>query len=869
MVLDKRNIKGGGDSIQVGLKDGRILPLSTYAGRARGRLNPYDVIYVKRGRAFRPRSGGTRVEMRVRPNVQGTAIVLENKTGRVLAMVGSFSYPLSQLDRVTQARRQPGSSFKPMTYLAALNGGLQPNTLVEDAPITYPPIGGVTRYTRPEDYWSPHNYDSGSSGTLTIRRALEMSKNLVTARLLDGGIKDDPAASLDEICRLAIEAGVYPKCERYYPFVLGAQPVRPIDLAGFYAAIANEGKRPTPHVIEQIAQDGREIYHADEGLRRLGTVDPAAIFQLRTFLQGVVARGTAARMSPLSQYIGAKTGTSDDFNDAWFAGFSNDITVVVWVGYDNAKGKRTLGNGQAGGRVALPIFEHIMKAAWAQGMPQTPLPRPSPEAARHLVALPIDINSGQRLDGQRRRRLRLRTTRALRRARRRPAHGQRARRLHGILPDRRSRPDRRHPGPAVRPRLAVQQRRRRRRLPAVPVVVRPTAVQRLRRLPGRQSILWRRQRRPSGRVRLPAGRRRRTGYDRHMVRSTGKASDRQVLSRQETTLWGGRMSRLKLSVATTDYDHFRDFRLGTVQAEGIDPIWSLLGHHEVFARFTFDREWDAAELSFAKFTAQVTRKDSDIIGLPVVCSRLFRFSSFYVNKKSKIKTAKDLKGKTIGSPEWAHTAAVYMRGWLNDEHGIGLKDINWVQAGANEAGRIEKVELSLPKGVKLTRIKDKSLSEMIASGEIDCALIARPPDCFRHGHPDVVRLFPDYWAMEEKYYKAHKVWPIMHIIALQKRVLDENPWVARNLYNAFNTSKNRSIERMMDPAVSRYPVAWLPTYMRKQAELFGPDTFPYGIEENRATWEQMLRYTYEQGIAHRHAKPEEIFPKGIMTSVRV
>ena len=214
------------------------------------------------------------------------------------------------------------------------------------------------------------------------------------------------------------------------------------------------------------------------------------------------------------------------------------------------------------------------------------------------------------------------------------------------------------------------------------------------------------------------------------------------------------MSRLKLSVATTDYDHFRDFRLGTVQAEGIDPIWSLLGHHEVFARFTFDREWDAAELSFAKFTAQVTRKDSDIIGLPVVCSRLFRFSSFYVNKKSKIKTAKDLKGKTIGSPEWAHTAAVYMRGWLNDEHGIGLKDINWVQAGANEAGRIEKVELSLPKGVKLTRIKEKSLSQMIATGELDCALIARPPDCFRQGHPDVVRLFPDYWAMEEKVFQG-------------------------------------------------------------------------------------------------------------------
>jgi membrane carboxypeptidase/penicillin-binding protein len=406
VVVEKRTYQGA-DSIRVGLKDGRVLPLSTFGGRTRARLNQNDVVYVKvfestirEGPNRQQMQSGTRVELRVRPTVQGTTLVLENKTGRVLAMVGGFSYPVSQLNRVTQARRQPGSSFKPMTYLAALNSGLQPNTLVEDAPVTYPPIGGVNRYTRDTDYWSPHNYDGGSSGTLTIRRALEMSKNLATARLLDGGISGDPASSLDQICLLAIEAGVYPKCERYYPFVLGAQPVRPIDLAGFYAAVANEGKRPTPHVVEQITQDGREVYKADEGLRRLASVDPAAMFQLRTFLQGVVARGTAARLSSLSSYLGGKTGTSDDFNDAWFAGFSNDVTIVVWMGYDNARGKRTLGNGQAGGKVALPIFEAIMKTVWAQLYPQTPLPRPSPEAARHLIALPIEVQSGQRLDGR-------------------------------------------------------------------------------------------------------------------------------------------------------------------------------------------------------------------------------------------------------------------------------------------------------------------------------------------------------------------------------------------------------------------------------------------------------------------------------------
>src|SRR6201981_359597 len=175
------------------------------------------------------------------------------------------------------------------------------------------------------------------------------------------------------------------------------------------------------------------------------------------------------------------------------------------------------------------------------------------------------------------------------------------------------------------------------------------------------------------------------------------------------------MSRVKLTIATTDYDHFRDFRLGILSAEGIDHTCLTLGHHEVFARFTFNREWEVSERSFAKFCAQVTRKTPAIIGLPVVCSRLFRFSSFYVNKKSKIKTAADLKGKTIGSPEWAHTAAVYMRRWLNDDHVGGRKAVHWYHAGANEAGRIEKVKLNLPAGVKLTRVAERSLSDMLAA----------------------------------------------------------------------------------------------------------------------------------------------------------
>ena len=324
------------------------------------------------------------------------------------------------------------------------------------------------------------------------------------------------------------------------------------------------------------------------------------------------------------------------------------------------------------------------------------------------------------------------------------------------------------------------------------------------------------------------------------------------------------MKELHLSVATEDYDHFRDFREGAVQAEGIEVTWLMPELHEIFARFTANREWDVSELSFAKFSTQVTRKNADILALPVVCSRHFRFSAFYVNKKSKIKSPRDLKGKKVGSPEWAHTAAVYMRGWLNDEHGVGLKDIDWHQAGTNEPGRTEKVEISLPKGVKLTRHDDKTLSDMVAKGEIDCALVARPPDCFMKGHPDVERLFPDYLDMEEKYYLRTKVWPIMHVIAIKTSILDRHPWVAGSLYNAFNRSKNRALRRFYEPGVSRYPIPWATTYARKMRDMFGGDPFPFGIEENRPTFEQFLRYTYEQGIAHRHAKVEDIFPKGMM-----
>jgi penicillin-binding protein 1A len=309
-------------------------------------------------------------------------------------MAGGFSYPLSQLNRPTQSVRQPGSAIKPLSYLAALGKGLQPNTLITDEEITLPPIGGGR--AREQDYWTPKNYDGSSGDTLTLRRALENSRNLATVRLLDGGIENTPEASLNRLCDLALEAQIYRECVRYYPFVLGAQPVRPVDLAAFYAAIANEGMRPVPYVVESIEHDGEGVYRHQRTTVAIASVDRAAFYQLKTMMQGVVARGTARSIANLAPYVAGKTGTSDNENDAWFVGFTNDVTVAVWLGYDNADGKRrTLGGGSTGGGVAVPIFEPVMQAVWAHVAPKTALAPPSPEAKRQLACKSIDLDSGE------------------------------------------------------------------------------------------------------------------------------------------------------------------------------------------------------------------------------------------------------------------------------------------------------------------------------------------------------------------------------------------------------------------------------------------------------------------------------------------
>lgn len=329
------------------------------------------------------------------------------------------------------------------------------------------------------------------------------------------------------------------------------------------------------------------------------------------------------------------------------------------------------------------------------------------------------------------------------------------------------------------------------------------------------------------------------------------------------------MTGVPITIAMSDYDHMRDFRDGLVRAEGIDPTFLTMEIHEVFSRFTYHREWEVSELSFAKFIAQAARENADITALPVWTSRQFRFSSFYYNVHSGIREAGDLAGKRVALPEWAQTAAVYTRGWLQHNAGVDLTSIDWIQAGTEDPGREEKVELYLPKGLRLTPVTDKSISEMLASGEVDAALVAREPKVFSRGHPDVKRLFPDYRAKEEAYFEETGIFPIMHVVAIRRDLLAERPWIARNLYLAFNESKKRAVDRFLEFSVSRYCLPWAVDHAQQMKQRFGGDFFPYGLEANRKTLAAFCSFAHEQGLTRREMAPEDLFPEGLELEVRI
>jgi 4,5-dihydroxyphthalate decarboxylase len=316
-----------------------------------------------------------------------------------------------------------------------------------------------------------------------------------------------------------------------------------------------------------------------------------------------------------------------------------------------------------------------------------------------------------------------------------------------------------------------------------------------------------------------------------------------------------------LTLAVCDYDHVRDFTNGQVRAEGI-VITPLVfpSIEEITFRFLKNLEWDVSELSFGKYTSLTSQGNAPMVAIPVFPSRVHRHSAIYVRSDRGIKTAKDLNGKTIGIPEWAQTAGIYVRGFLAEDYGVDLSSIQWLQAGVNEPGRAEKVELKLPGGIRYKARSDTSITSMLESGEIDAAISARAPDAFRKGDGKVVRLFPDYRAEEEKFFRKTGVFAIMHLITIRRDTFEQHPWIAMNLFTAFQEAKRRSYERVRDFTCGRIPLPWSAAFADEIVQAQGPDPYPYGIEESRKTLEAFCRYANDQGVTARKMTPEDLFP---------
>ncbi|MDR3087599.1 MAG: PBP1A family penicillin-binding protein [Azoarcus sp.] len=322
---------------------------------------------VQRGAVVRIRNAGGNKgwELTQVPEVDAALVSLDPHTGAVRALVGGFDFDRNQFNNVTQAKRQPGSSFKPFVYSASLEQRFAPGTLLEDEPLDYP--AGVTGRAA----WVPHNYDDKFAGPMTMREALARSKNIPVIRVLEA---ITPAYAQSYIANFGFDASRHPP---YLTMALGAGAASPWEMAAGYAVFANGGYRVHPYIVKEITDvkgETRASFNQSvAGESAMRVIDARNAWIMNSMLQDVVRKGTAKRALVLKRGdLAGKTGTTNEFGDAWFCGYTPGVVSVAWVGFPTP---RNMGRGETGGTAALPIWINYMRAALA-GVPETALPRP-------------------------------------------------------------------------------------------------------------------------------------------------------------------------------------------------------------------------------------------------------------------------------------------------------------------------------------------------------------------------------------------------------------------------------------------------------------------------------------------------------------
>jgi len=329
------------------------------------------------------------------------------------------------------------------------------------------------------------------------------------------------------------------------------------------------------------------------------------------------------------------------------------------------------------------------------------------------------------------------------------------------------------------------------------------------------------------------------------------------------------MSRLPITIATWDYDRVRALIDGRVRIDGCDVNYISIPVEECFERAYFHSEFDVAEIGFSPYLIALSRGLTPYMAIPIFLSRTFRHSAVYIRTDRGIEGPGDLRGKQVGVPEYQMSAVMWFRGYLQDEHDIVAHDIQWVQAGLEDAGRRDKFPLNLPPGFPLVSLSEETLTDMLADGRLDAVISARRPSCFVSGHPKVRRLFPDYRTVERDYYRRTGLFPIMHAVGIKRELVDKHPWLAASVYKAFLQAKRLSEAELAESAALKIGLPWIAAEYEETCRLMGHDFWPYGVVENHKVLSTMARYSYEQGLSARLLTVEEMFAKGNVSETKV
>lgn len=316
--------------------------------------------------------------------------------------------------------------------------------------------------------------------------------------------------------------------------------------------------------------------------------------------------------------------------------------------------------------------------------------------------------------------------------------------------------------------------------------------------------------------------------------------------------------KLPLTVACWDYDRTRLLFDGQVAIEGCETNMLCLPVEETFFRALRSTEFDVAELSLSSYTMMRSRGSCPYIAVPVFLSRMFRHSAIYVRADSPLRTPEDLRGRTVGVPEYQLTAPVWVRGILQDEYGVQPHELRWRTGGVETPGRHEKVSFAAPPGVQVESIPaTDTLDQQLLDGRIDALIAPRAPASFVQGKS--VRLFNNLRETERAYYAKTGIFPIMHVVGIRAALVEQQPWLAASVYKAFNQAKDHALRELSEVGALKTSLPWLTSEYDDTVAAMGRDFWQYGVQSNKAALDAFLRYHHQQGLSSRLMHAGELF----------